>query len=165
MPPPHTLVHHLWCWHTFFRSLFLLARQMLHMLSSPTSSLQASATRAAAHASNSAIRFVIPPCALKAERGFAHSSSPKYTVTCLCGMRFRLSTQQVVCRSLSVCTASSRFPFLFQAQSHTFQARFSIVVSQLFSQSSRRNLGANFIFFPACFFPGDELLVFLEGAA
>ena len=57
------------------------------------------------------------------------------------------------------------FPFLFQAQSLMFQACFTIVVSQIFSQSSRRSLGANIIFCPACFVPGNELLVFWRSSA
>ena len=99
------------------------------MLSSHTSSVQSSAMKTAAHATNSPLWFVILPCAFKAKIVFAVAFRAKAipTVASPCGMRSRPSKPQVVCRLPSVCTTSLGSPHppgsssLVSSQFHHFR--------------------------------------------
>ena len=137
---------------------------LTHMLSSLTSKLQSSAILQLC----SSVLSLLPvrsrrkECLLLDFRAEAiPAPAPAISGTSLwkCAS---VSPNNKSCAAFRQCVLLLLVPFLFQAQTHLFQRSFTIFVSQLSCQSFRCGFDANFIFFPVCFVPSDERLVFLE---
>ena len=138
-----------------------LAPVLIQVLSSLTSSLQSSATRIAAHASNAAIRFVL---CIQGEMSVCFDIRAKAipgSAPATSGMSLwnaPLSVQRASRVPLSVSVycffgfPSSRLKFTCSKPVSPFSC------PAFLSRSIRCSFGANFIFFLVCFVLGDELL-------